>query len=468
MNSNNRYRRRRGFFSYAKNRRMVFFGAVGVVLLAVIILVICLIAGGGKDDPTKPSVKPIESPAATVEPVVTNAPTAEPAEVISPDASGEPAGEEPQAADPEPVDVSDIVASDPASVQNTTGGRQVHFRVLGDVMFHEEQLKMAKKKDGSYNFDNQFMYIKDSIAAADYTIANLETTVGKYKDTAYSGYPQFNTPEVVLETLKDCGIDFFTMANNHMLDRWFDGLIQDVDLVEKYGFDHVGAYRTKQERNTPVVIDINGIKFGFVAYTHTTNTMENYSDKAAKEYGVPYLYKADIADDIQKVRDAGAEVVIALPHWGEENTHIPDDTQKEYAKKLAKAGADIIIGSHSHMVEPMQVITGKDKNGNEKQVFIIYSMGNFISSMTMARTDNGIILDFTVREQADGSFRVEDIGYVPVYVWKQNKKLTVIPIPDYVDNRPEGMSDDQYNRMLESYREIVGVLGKDEFKVLSK
>lgn len=470
MDRYNRNRRRRGFFSYARNRRLVFFSALALVIIGIIVLIVCL-SSGGNDDKDAPNITPVSSAAATVAAMATEpAASVEPATTQAPVPSAEPSGESSAEPSAEPVDVSDIVPSAPdaPAANGASGLRQVHFRVLGDVMFHEEQLKIAKQSDGTYDFDSQFKYIAKSIGAADYTIANLETTVGKYKDTSYSGYPQFNTPESVLETLKDAGIDFFTMANNHMLDRWFDGMVQDVDLVEKYGFDHVGAYRTQAERDAPVIYEINGIKFGFVAYTHATNTMENYSDKAAKEYGVPYLYKSDIKNDIQKLRSAGAEVVIALPHWGEENTHIPDDTQKSYAKKLAKAGADIIIGSHSHMVQPMQVISGTDANGNQKEVFLIYSMGNFISSMTMQRTDNGIILDFTVREQADGSFKVEDIGYVPVYVWKQNKQLYALPIPNYVDNRPEGMNDAQYNRMLESYRELVDVLGKDEFKVLSE
>ena len=356
-----------------------------------------------------------------------------------------------------------------ATVQPSTGNsgkRSVHFRIAGDIMFHIEQLAQAKKSDGSYDFHSQFRFIADSLANADYTIANLETTVGKYKNSSYSGYPQFNTPESCLEALKDCGIDFFTMANNHMLDRWFEGMQQDVNLVEKYGFGHVGAYRTKEERNTPVIVTINGIKFGFVAYTHTTNTMENYCDDDVFEYGVPFLYKADIKSDIKALRDAGAEVVIALPHWGAEYVYEPDETQIKYAKKLAKAGADIIIGSHSHMVQKMQVVEGKDSSGQKKQVFLIYSMGNFISTMTAKRTDGGIILDFTVTEQDDGTFKVENIGYVPVYVWKMNGKYTVVPIGKFAKNRPEQMSDSEYSRMLECYNEIKGILGTNGFTIL--
>lgn len=461
MNSNNRYsrgRRRKSLYT----RRAVFFTAAALLLVGIIALIVFLASSGSSDDTAKPSIEPSQ----IVQ--VTQTPTQEPAS----EATTEPAAADEPAAEPSEEPLADPVVPETADTQSTpsTGaGRTAHIRVLGDIMFHQEQLDMAKQSDGSYDFSLQFKYIADSIGAADYTIANLETTVGKYGDRDYSGYPQFNTPEVVLETLKGCGIDLFTLANNHMLDRWFDGMKNTVDLVEQYGFDHVGAYRTQEERNTPVMYDVNGIKIGFIAYTHTTNTMENYCDEAAKQYGVPYLYKSDIEADVQALKDAGAEVIIALPHWGEENTYIPDDTQEKYAKRLAAAGVDIILGSHSHMVEPMLTYEGTDANGNQRQVFCIYSMGNFISAMTLGRTDNGIILDFTIVEQSDGSFRVEDIGYVPIYVWKHGGQLTVLPILKYTgENRPEVMTDDQYDRMVESYYEITGVLGTDQFRVLEE
>ena len=468
MNSYNRYRgRRRPRRNSLMLRRLIFLAVVVAILVGLIVLIVRLASGSKTPDPVAPSIQPIATEAPTAEPTgepvaaeATLAPAEEPFAAATENTDRTEPGDgdiAAFAAEATPAPLGDNTPSTPVTATGT--GRSLHVRIVGDIMFHKEQLAAAKQADGSYDFELQFRFIKSSLAAADLTIANLETTVGKYKDTDYSGYPQFNSPESVLTTLKDCGIDFFTMANNHMLDRWFDGLKQDVNLVEQYGFGHVGAYRTKAERDTPVILEAGGIKLGFVAYTHTTNTMERSSDKAVFEYAVPYLYKSDIESDVQALRDAGAEVIIAFPHWGEENTYIPDSTQKKYAARLAKAGVDIIIGNHSHMVEPMQVVYGTGEDGRQRQVFCIYSMGNFISAMTLKRTDNGIILDFTIREQADGTFRVEDIGYVPVYVWKESGQYTVLPILKYRDNKPELMSDAQYQRMLESYDEIVGVLG---------
>ena len=151
--------------------------------------------------------------------------------------------------------------------------RSVRMRVVGDIMFCQSQLVYAK--DSGYDFHNQFEMIAEQLADADYTMGNMEGTIGKYKKSQYSGYPQFNAPDVALAPLKDYGIDFLTLANNHMLDRWSGGVENTVNNVEKYGFAHVGAYRTKAEKAGTVICEVGGIKFGFLAYTHSTNSMEN-------------------------------------------------------------------------------------------------------------------------------------------------------------------------------------------------
>ena len=341
--------------------------------------------------------------------------------------------------------------------------RSVRMRAVGDIMFCQSQLVYAKNTD--YDFHPQFEMIAGQLADADYTMGNMEGTIGRYKKANYSGYPMFNAPEVALAPLKDDGIDFLTLANNHMLDRWSGGVATTVDNVEKYGFDHVGAYRTKAEKAGTVISEVGGIKFGFLAYTHTTNSMENRGvDKEAVDL-VPYLRKADIEGDVKKLREAGAEVIIAWPHWGEEYVREPGSEQKKYAKRLAEAGVDIIIGSHSHMVQPMgyQTVT---VNGQTKQVFTMFSMGNFISDHVVQYTDNGVILDFTVNEHEDGTFTCDSVGYIPTYTWKQDGAIKVLPSGRYLDSRPSGMDDENYNRMVTSYYEIVEVIG-DQFQLIN-
>ena len=345
------------------------------------------------------------------------------------------------------------------------GLRSAHMRVIGDVMVCENQLKVFKAT--GYDFHPQFEYIKDVLSNADYTMANMEGTVGQYKKVNYSGFPQFNAPETILQAVKDSGVDFLTLANNHMLDRWFDGMKNTVTLAEQFGFDHVGAYRTQQERNTPVIYEVNGIRIGFVAYTYGTNGIENKGvDPDAVKYGVPYLDKADIEGDIKRLKEAGAEVVIAFPHWGEEYIREPDESQLKYAKKLANAGADIILGSHSHEVQRMEYVDFTDTSGRARRVFIIYSLGNFLSDHVKQYCDNGIVVDFTINENADGSFTCDNVGYIPTYCWQPERgDGKVLPIGRYLNNPPSGMSEADYNRMVESYAEVTGIIGSN-FPVL--
>lgn len=340
--------------------------------------------------------------------------------------------------------------------------RSVRMRVVGDIMYCESQLTYAKQVQ---DFHPQFEMIAEQLNNADYTMGNMEGTIGKYNKSNYSGYPMFNAPKVALAPLKDYGIDFLTLANNHMLDRWSGGVTNTVNAVEEYGFAHVGAYRTKAEKEGTVICEVGGIKFGFLAYTHTTNSMENRGvDKSAVDL-VPYISKADFKADVKKLRDAGAEVIIAFPHWGKEYVREPDSSQKKYAKQLAEAGVDIIIGSHAHMVQPMgyQTVT---VDGVTKQVFTMFCMGNFISDHVLQYTDNGVILDFTVNETSDGRFTTDNVGYIPTYTWKQDGAIKVLPSGRYLKDRPSGMDDENYKRMVASYYEIVEVIG-DQFQLIN-
>lgn len=336
--------------------------------------------------------------------------------------------------------------------------RSVRIRAVGDLMMHQKQLELAQCADGSYDFHPQYEMIADSLKDADYTIANLETTVGKYKDKDYSGYPHFNAPESLLDAIRDAGVDFLTLANNHILDRYGEGMVKTVELVDKYGFDHGGANRTKKEKNTPIVVTVSGVKIGFLCYTQSTNGREDKCSPKVVEYGVNYLKKADFEKDVAALKKAGAEVIIAMPHWGSEYKREPGSTAKSYAKKLIAAGVDVVLGSHPHVVQPIQYVKAKDKNGNTRMGLVAYSLGNFISNMTDRYTDSGIILDFTLQEQPEGGFVATDVGVVPLYTWNRGDMIQTISSARYNVQPPEGMSDEEYDRMRMSCLELRGLL----------
>ena len=337
--------------------------------------------------------------------------------------------------------------------------RSVRIRAVGDLMMHARQLRIAKQSDGSYDFHPQFALAAQSLADADYTIANLETTVGRYKDMDYSGYPRFNAPEAYLEAVRDCGVDFLTLANNHMLDRYGGGMKKTVTLVEQYGFDHGGANRSQKEKDRPVVVDVNGVRLGMLCYTEMTNDMEDHCEKYVRTYGINYLKKADIPGDVKKLRAAGAEVIIAMPHWGSEYNRKPDGDVRTLARKMVAAGVDVILGSHPHVVQPIALVEAEDADGNRRVGLVAYSLGNFISNMTKPDTDSGIILDFTLREKDEGDgFEIVDIGVVPLYCWNRSDMIQTLPSARYDLQPPEGMGKNAAANMRETCRSLRALL----------
>ena len=339
--------------------------------------------------------------------------------------------------------------------------RSARLRAVGDLMVHQKQLDIARQADGSYDFHPQYALIADSLADADYTIANLETTIGQYRDRDYSGFPLFNSPESLLDAVRDAGVDFLTLANNHMLDRYFEGMLNTVEVVERYGFDHGGANRSPEEQQTPIIVEVNGIALGMLCYTQMTNGMESYCNAAVKEYGVNYLRKADFAAEVQALRDAGAEVVIAMPHWGEEYNRKPEANTVALAKKMIAAGVDVVLGSHPHMVQPVEYVEAEAADGSLRRGLVAYCLGNFIDNMTKRYTDSGIILDFTLRERQQGGFEVVEPRIVPIYCWKRSDMIQAVSSLEYLESAPEGMDGGTWDRLKASYRELRELIDED-------
>ena len=344
--------------------------------------------------------------------------------------------------------------------------RTARLRITGDVMVTADQLTSSRGFGGTYDFTDEFRFVRECLSDADMTIANLETTVGRYKDRPYSGYPQFNSPPEILYALRWAGVDMLTLANNHMLDRWFDGLKNTVDWVEDYGFRHVGAYPTREARSAPVICEVNGIRIGFLAYTESANTMENYSSPDVREYAVPFLHSADIAGDVKRLRDAGAEFVICFPHWGIEYAALPGANQKAWANALCGAGVDVIIGSHPHVLQPWETrrVTGDD--GAERDVLLFWSMGNFVSSIQKTGADAGLVLEITLTADGDGGRSAQVTGLFPTYCWtfgpEGERECRVVLCAEALEDPPEGMNEVSYARMRAAYKTSRRQLGMED------
>ena len=367
--------------------------------------------------------------------------------------------------EPVPTDAPTIAPTEePTPVSS---GRTARIRAIGDVIISKEMLENAvqDKKNDVYLFSPLFELIGGVMADADWTMINVESTFRKHKEYGYMGYPNFRTPPSILDVLKECGVDMLTMCNNHALDGYFDGLKDSLNFADAAGLEHVGAYRTQEEFDTPEVYDINGIQVGMLNYTQYTNSMAELSDKNATIYGMRLMDGADYEGDIADLKNAGAEFVIAIMHWGKEYIREPESSTKAVAKRLVAAGADLVIGGHPHVVQPAEYITATQADGTENTALVVYSIGNFVSDhrhKNQPYTDNGVILDFTLQENGAGEIELASPAFIPVYVWQDDAdgpaEYRALPSGQYLDNPPADMSTGEYTRMRDSWNEIVDLV----------
>lgn len=303
-------------------------------------------------------------------------------------------------ASPSPVTI--VPSPTPCSTPKTAT-----LTFTGDLMVHDYQYEAAyDRTTKTYDFSNHFAYIKKYFKKSDYVAGNLETTLGG-EDIGISSYPRFNTPDSFAEALRDAGFDLLSTANNHCVDRGSKALYRTIDVLDDLGFDHVGTYKDKASSQNIFVKELNGIHIAFISCTYGTNGLS-----FDHEYEVKLLNE-NLYQDIKEARKL-ADFVIILPHNGTEYASTPSTTYQEQYKKMLECGADAVIASHPHVLQPMEMIDIPNKKNTARKGFIIYSMGNFVSSQVTKPRDAGVILNLTIREESS-SFVIDKITVIPTW-----------------------------------------------------
>lgn len=273
----------------------------------------------------------------------------------------------------------------------------VELLFAGDAMQHRAQIDAAKRSDGSYDYSDCFADISHLVKSADLAIVNLETPVGA--SGPYSGYPCFFAPSAFVDALADAGFDVFLTANNHTLDRRAKGLRSTIRELDARCIYHLGTYTDEAARAKalPLILTVKGIHIGFLNYTYGTNGI-------APDGGVvvDYIDRSRITHDIAQAREAGAEAIVVAVHWGDEYKLLPNAAQKQLAEFLVNQGVDLIIGGHPHVIQPMEVVHSA---GHNKDVLLVYSLGNFISNMKTRDTRGGAFVRARLHRHPDGSVR---------------------------------------------------------------
>lgn len=356
--------------------------------------------------------------------------------------------------------------------------RNINLKTVGDLMFHEYQLARSyNAQDGTFNFDDSFEHIEKYLSDADFTIGNLETTFGgpngahnfnvEKRIAGYSGYPCFNTPDVAAETLKMIGFDLLTTANNHSLDSKETGLFRTLDILDQNGILHVGTYRTQEEADEVRIVEVDGIKFAFVSFTYAMN---GFMPSEGNDFIINSLdmympeKEKQICDLVKKAADQNPDFVVVMPHFGNEYVEYPNSYQENLVNALFESGADIILGSHPHVLQPIEIREIEREAGVSEQGIVMYSLGNFISSQKYEpgmNKDLGVIMGMEIEKKDNEKAIIKTISLVPTYTYWKDDVIGVLPVEESlanIENNPLNLSQYDQERLSFASKYVINHL----------
>ena len=322
----------------------------------------------------------------------------------------------------------------------------VNLTFVGDAMQHAPQITAAQRADGTYDYSQCFEHLMGDITWADLAVVNLECPLG---GKPYTGYPCFSAPDSYAKQLKDVGFDLFLTANNHCLDRRDKGLVRTCEMLDSLGVPHIGTYRDQQERDRviPLIINVKGMKIAFLDYTYGTNGIPIQGSVI-----VDLIDQQRIANDIAIARQRGAHAICVNMHWGIEYQLKPVAEQRTLADFLVAQGVDLIIGGHPHVVEPMEMRYSKEY---DKNVLLVYSMGNFISNQSDIDCRGGAMVKVSLRME-NGHAVVVEPRYKLFFVQKpRSSSENYVLIPE---SRPDLLRPDskgEFTRFMQRTHDLV-------------
>lgn len=350
----------------------------------------------------------------------------------------------------------------------TQNKNEITITFVGDILCWKEQNDLAyDPKSNNYDYSDSFRLIKKYFEKSDYVVGNLETTLSgidnKYtfiSETSWYTRIMFNTPDNFAEALKNSGFNLLTTANNHCMDRGVNGVLRTLSVLDKYSLEHIGTYESQAERDTIFIKNIGGFKVAFLSYTHGINYYAHNNsipkdkpylvnllarpESQAYEFGITpcdvklsktkqMLYKLTgtnstpvderiqekVLTDIKKAKEQNPDLIIVMPHMGVQYKSYPSRFSRKWVDTLFEAGADAIIAGHSHVLQPMEFRTAIDNNGTKSTGFVIYSMGNFITSPLYEPTDNAlasIILNLHIKKDRNDVATISSASFIPTWV----------------------------------------------------
>ena len=321
--------------------------------------------------------------------------------------------------------------------------------ITGSMYIQDDVIRSALTEDATYDFTDSFSIIKNSYESFDYMIAHLETTFGGTEAGEFTGKDSFNAPDEFAAAMKAAGIDMVLTSNNHCYDTQHSGFLRTQEVLKQNGLDYTGT-KSLSDDASYLIKDINGIKIGMICYTHETGdtaagnktirdiTVASEDTDLINSFNYRQMdqFYSELTAAITEMESAGADFVISYIHWGNEFDLVPSNTQKKIAQNLCDLGIDIIIGSHPHTVQPVELLTST----TGETTFCFYSLGNALSSQRRKNipaspngyTEDGMILSIQFQRWSDGSVKISDLNATPLWVdaeiTEESSSVTILPV----------------------------------------
>lgn len=306
--------------------------------------------------------------------------------------------------------------------------QEISIAAIGDMLIHNGVYDDAWTGEG-YDFTPMLKRVKPFLSDATISIANQETMIGGV-ELGLSSYPTFNSPTEVGDALKWAGINVVSLANNHTLDRGEEAIQRAIKHWETINMMYTGSYKNYEDRERLRIFETEeGVSVAFLSYTYGTNGIPV---PTGKDYLVNLIDQELIASEIQAAKEKADVVVLSL-HFGNEYERMPNQTQKDLVQFVADQGADVVLGHHPHVLQPVDWVTGKDGN----RTLVIYSLGNFLSGQDEFYRQIGGVFKFHITKTLSGGeteIEVHSPEFLPTYVKYENwKNYEVIPMFQLTD-----------------------------------
>ena len=359
--------------------------------------------------------------------------------------------------------VEEIVEEDIAEeAEEKPSSISIDLLAVGDVMFHTTQIQSAQIGENEYDFNQAFKYVSSYIEEADISMANFETVT--VPDREYTGFPNFNSPVETIEALSNAGFDILSTANNHSLDQGRDGIISTIDTIEENGMDYVGT--SKEADSPPLILDVEGMKIGFLSYTYGLNGMDVVITSDELSYMVNLIDERRVQDDIESLKEKDVDLIVSYIHWGNEYQMEPLEQQQVLGRNMIEWGVNILLGSHPHVLQRSEVVEFEGKSN-----YIVYSMGNFLSNqreITMGNsyTEDGVMIKINIEKDLESEETIiTNVDYIPTWVYRYgpegNHSYEILPTEEVINGDLDiDVDDNVMERIEKSYNDVIGVYGE--------